>query len=264
MDPFAHTFTGAALASSGLRRATPLATAALVIGANIPDIDIVMAFGGDNMSVAHRRGWTHGIAAVIVLSFALTWVLLLWDRYVRLRRNPDAEPARPRPLLWVVAIAVISHPILDWLNNYGMRWWMPFDGRWSYGDTLFIIDPWVWLFLGGVAFLAWSRRILALIAWVLFGSFASWLILDTGMVPVLVRWLWLAGIVGLVAVRLIVKPSMKTLETVARVALVVMVLHMGVNLIANIPVRAEVRAQVDAAGLEPAIDVMVAPIPANP
>ena len=68
MDPIAHTFTGAALAATGLRRVTPLATAALVLGANAPDIDIVAALGPDFSSVAHRRGWTHGLPAIAGVS----------------------------------------------------------------------------------------------------------------------------------------------------------------------------------------------------
>jgi inner membrane protein len=44
-------------------------------------------------------------------------------------------------------VAILSHPILDTLNTYGVRWLMPFSGRWYYGDTLFIVDPWVWLVL---------------------------------------------------------------------------------------------------------------------
>ncbi len=150
MDPIAHTLTGAALAAAGLRRATPLATAALVIGANAPDIDVLTGFAGRYAALAMRRGWTHGVLAIAVLPFVVTALLLLWDR---LRRRPDRAPARAGPLLGLAALAVISHPILDWLNNYGMRWLMPFDGRWSYGDALFIVDPWVWLALGGVVFL---------------------------------------------------------------------------------------------------------------
>jgi inner membrane protein len=50
------------------------------------------------------------------------------------------------------AISILTHPTLDWMNEYGMRWLMPFGGRWFYGDALFIIDPWVWAALGlGVA-----------------------------------------------------------------------------------------------------------------
>jgi len=54
----------------------------------------------------------------------------------------------PRQLLLLSFVAITSHPVLDSLNSYGVRWLMPFSGEWFYGDTLFIIDPWVWLALG--------------------------------------------------------------------------------------------------------------------
>jgi inner membrane protein len=53
-----------------------------------------------------------------------------------------------RQLLLLSAISILTHPTLDWMNSYGMRWLMPFSGRWFYGDSLFIIDPWLWLALG--------------------------------------------------------------------------------------------------------------------
>jgi inner membrane protein len=53
----------------------------------------------------------------------------------------------PKQLLLLSFIAILSHPILDGLNTYGVRWLMPFSGKWFYGDTLFIVDPWVWLVL---------------------------------------------------------------------------------------------------------------------
>jgi len=67
MDPIAHTFTGAALAAAGLRRATPLATTALIVGANAPDIDVLTSFAGSYAALALRRGWTHGVLALVVL-----------------------------------------------------------------------------------------------------------------------------------------------------------------------------------------------------
>jgi inner membrane protein len=42
------------------------------------------------------------------------------------------------------------------MNSYGMRWLMPFNGRWFYGDSLFIIDPWLLLVL--VLGVSLSRR----------------------------------------------------------------------------------------------------------
>jgi hypothetical protein len=41
MDPVTDTFVGAALSQSGLGRRTPLAPAALVLGANLPDVDVL-------------------------------------------------------------------------------------------------------------------------------------------------------------------------------------------------------------------------------
>ena len=62
-----------------------------------------------------------------------------------------------RSLLLLSYLGVLSHVALDWLNTYGVRLLMPFDGRWFYGDTLFIIDPWLWLTLGVGVWLARRR-----------------------------------------------------------------------------------------------------------
>jgi inner membrane protein len=107
-------------------------------------------------ALAFRRGWTHGILAMALLPAILAGAILAFDRLVRLRRRPDAEPARWRPLLLLAALGTLSHPILDFLNTYGVRFLAPFSWKWSYGDALFIVDPWVWLALAlGIFF---SRR----------------------------------------------------------------------------------------------------------
>ena len=74
-------------------------------------------------------------------------------------QRPLASDGARFPGAALAALGVVTHPVLDWLNNYGMRWLMPFDGRWFYGDALFIIDPWVWLVLGGSLFLMHARRL---------------------------------------------------------------------------------------------------------
>jgi hypothetical protein len=53
----------------------------------------------------------------------------------------------------VALVAMATHPILDYMNNYGVRPFLPFNGTWYYGDLLFIFDPYidVALFLGLVA-----------------------------------------------------------------------------------------------------------------
>jgi inner membrane protein len=69
-----------------------------------------------------------------------------------------AAPVRFRELLLLSGIGVATHPALDFLNTYGMRWLMPFEDRWFYGDTLFIVDPWLWALLAGAVWLARRRE----------------------------------------------------------------------------------------------------------
>lgn len=145
MDNLCHTLVGAALAQSGLKHRTRLATATLVIGANLPDIDVLSLLTGQAFAV--RRGWTHGILAVAVLPLVLTGLMILWGRWQQ-HRTTWLAPLVPRQLLWLATIAVITHPFLDWLNVYGVRLLSPFSNRWFYGDAVFIVDPWLWLMLG--------------------------------------------------------------------------------------------------------------------
>ena len=124
-----------------------------MIGANLPDIDVLAYFDGPAADLALRRGWTHGIPATVVLPFLLTGAVVLFDRAVRgLGRATLPSTVVPRQILLLAGVSVLTHPILDTLNTYGVRWLMPFSARWFYGDTLFIVDPWLWIFLGvGVA-----------------------------------------------------------------------------------------------------------------
>jgi inner membrane protein len=266
MDPIAHTFTGMALAAAGLKRATPLAATALFMGVNAPDVDVLAGFGPDFQSFAFRRGWTHGVLALALWPFVLTGVLLAWDRYVRRKRKPDAAPARAGPLLALTAVAIISHPTLDWLNNYGLRWLMPFDGRWFYGDALFVIDPWFWLLTGGAAFLTFSKAKLARGYWAVFALAASVVIYanTATVVPPLSAVLWTLGIVALVALRWRFRDaSPLKLERAAQVGLAVAALYVVAMVASSAAARSEVRATAAARGIETE-DVMVAPSPADP
>src|SRR5262249_49878725 len=38
-------------------------------------------------------------------------------------------------------LVMATHPALDFSNPYGLRPFLPFNGSWYYGDTLFILDP---------------------------------------------------------------------------------------------------------------------------
>jgi len=160
MDNVCHTLVGAALAEAGLKRRTRYASATLMIAANLPDID-VLSFISGTPPVAFRRGWTHGIGAQLLLPVLFTGVLWL------VGQRSTRESADPRPLHagWLLALSyvgVYSHVFLDYLNNYGVRLLTPLDWRWFYGDTLFIVDPWLWVVLGTGVWLARRRGMPAL------------------------------------------------------------------------------------------------------
>lgn len=157
MDPICHTLVGASLGFTGLEKQTRYARATLIIAANLPDIDVVAHFMGETASYAFRRGITHGLPALVVLPFVLAG--LVW--FLGRRRPPPAKgpPVSFHGLLLLSYIGVISHPILDWMNTYGMRWLMPIVDKFYYGDTLFIIDWIMWLVLAlGLIATAFVKR----------------------------------------------------------------------------------------------------------
>jgi inner membrane protein len=62
--------------------------------------------------------------------------------------RPSKEgPIKFGGLLLACFLGTLSHPILDYLTGYGTRLLEPFSHRWFYGDTLFIVDPWIWIML---------------------------------------------------------------------------------------------------------------------
>jgi inner membrane protein len=154
--------TGAAFAHAGLKRRTRFGSAALMIAANLPDVD-VLAFVSDTPAVALRRGWTHGVIAQATLPVLLMLAFVLLDRCRPAAtespsRPSSSGPARVRPLAMLMLgyVGVLSHVAMDWLNTYGVRWLMPLSPNWFYGDSVFIVDPWLWITFGAGVF--FSRR----------------------------------------------------------------------------------------------------------
>ena len=201
MENLSHTLLGAAIAETRLAKRTPLAMATALVGTNLPDLDVIAYLGGSDAALLHRRGWTHGPLAMVLLPLALAGPVLAWDRWVRRRWRPDAAPARPGPLLLVAALSVWSHPALDWLNTYGVRLLMPFDGRWFYGDALFIADPWLWLVLGGAVVLARRSRGVGLALWALLGALCAAAVV--ALLPPELRGFQIVWLAGLAAVALL-------------------------------------------------------------
>lgn len=145
MDNVTHTLFGLLLARAGLERITPKATTALLIGANLPDLDLLAWFGGHISYLKYHRGFSHSLAGLLCSGVLLAAVL---------KRTHHARSRAPAPadflkLLLVSLVGLGSHTLLDYTNSYGIRPFLPFDGRWFAADLVFIVDPWMMAILAG-------------------------------------------------------------------------------------------------------------------
>jgi len=127
----------------GLKRLTPYAMPALIIAANLPDIDSFVARPLGLEPIAEHRGFTHGLGGLVVMPFLAAAIILGWQKF-----RPSKEgPIRLGGLLICCFLATLSHPLLDYITSYGTRLLEPLSHRWFYGDAIFIMDPWLWLIL---------------------------------------------------------------------------------------------------------------------
>lgn len=160
MEPVTHVLTGTCLARSGLNRRAAYATAGMAIAAEFPDIDTLWGLRGPVSGFEHHRGITHTLiglpfeAGVILLGF----MLYHWIRHRTLRPSGTQAPVSKAtgsavaPLRWgklyaLLCLALLSHLVLDYTNNYGLRPFFPFNGRWYAGSIVFIFDPLIFVLL---------------------------------------------------------------------------------------------------------------------
>ena len=197
MEPITHLMTGACLARAGFNRKASYATIVMVLAAEAPDLDILWSILGSHpgpiAEFQHHRGWTHtflGVpleAAILVGTF---WLIHRWRSRNRTSAKPLKAPVRWGLLYLFALIALLSHLLLDWTNNYGLRPFFPFNPRWYAGSFVYIFDPILFCVL-----------LLALIAPSLFGLInsevgarrppfrgQSWAV--AGLLAVLSLWTW--------------------------------------------------------------------------
>jgi len=141
LEPVTHLLFGAVMGRAGLNRKTALATATLTLAAEAPDLDVLSRFGGSAFGLNHHRGFTHSFLGVPIVAIAVVgFVYLLWRLRGRKTRNPNLPP-RWGLLFAYACLAGLSHILLDYTNNYGVRPFWPFSERWYSGDIVFIVDP---------------------------------------------------------------------------------------------------------------------------
>jgi inner membrane protein len=204
MDNLTHSLVGLTAAKAGLDSLSPGSTTLCVLAANAPDIDIlVLIFRGRWAFLQQHRGITHSIVGAAALALALPLVFYLGDRVLAQLRKREPR-VRLKGLVLASILATATHPILDWSNNYGMRFLLPWNPRWSYGDFTFVVDPIFWIVLGGAAFLATSRKLSHLVIWFLLALAPTYLVLVrlASEVPAgnanTLRLIWIVVLIALV------------------------------------------------------------------
>jgi len=163
MEPITHFLTGACIGRAGLNRKTAYATLAAVLAAEAADLDIFWGLVGPVEGLKHHRGITHTFIGVPFVAAAAAGAVWLFDRFRkhRLARKaksaPPIEPGAPtrpgpQPVRWIWVyiaslISALSHILLDWTTNYGVRPFFPFNPRWYAGSFVFIAEPVIWALL---------------------------------------------------------------------------------------------------------------------
>lgn len=157
MDNFTHSLTGWALGQAGLKNTTRKGLAALILAANMPDIDVF--FGGFPWEpLETHRGVTHSLVGAAVMPPILFGLLLLLDHW-QVSRGAAFKSGLPMHMGWLLALCYLgafTHPLLDLQTTYAVQLFSPLSGLWYHADSLFIIDVWIWSLLSLV--IAWSRK----------------------------------------------------------------------------------------------------------
>lgn len=157
MDNFTHSLAGWAVGQTGLKSKSRKGLAALILGANMPDIDVFLGSVSYGPLATHR-GWTHGLfGGVLLLPPVLAALLWLLDRW-QVKRGETFKSGLTMRFGWLVTLAYIgtlTHPLLDLQNTYAVQLLSPLDLGWFHNDTLFIIDVWIWTAL---SFAIWLSR----------------------------------------------------------------------------------------------------------
>jgi inner membrane protein len=171
MEPVTHLLTGACLSRTGLNRRAAYATLTMVVAAEFPDVDTVWSLRGPIEGFQHHRGITHTFLGLPFEAALIVGCVYGWHRW-RVRRiakataegspepHRNAKPLTAAPVRWGVLyglalIALLSHLLLDYTNNYGLRPFFPFNDKWYAASIVFIFDPLMFVMLAGAMVAPW-------------------------------------------------------------------------------------------------------------
>ena len=135
----------------------------MAVAAEFPDIDTLWSIGGPVVGFEHHRGITHtflGLPFEAALIVAAIYGIHRWRQARAAHQQPSATPNRigrpltAAPVRWgllylFTLLALLSHLLLDFTNNYGIRPFFPFNPHWYAASIVFIFDPLIFALLLG-------------------------------------------------------------------------------------------------------------------
>ena len=271
MDNLTHSLVGLAASKAGLERLSPAATAVCLIATNAPDADIATLFFGDRWTyLHHHRGITHSIVGTFLIALAIPFLFFLADRLLaRVRKTKPKTKLLGLTLASLIVSA--THPFMDWTNNYGIRPLLPWNSEWFYGDLVFIVDPFIWILIGGSAFLLTSRTRPQKVLWLGLAAVVTFIVLFASTRPGVtnlgtVRIIWLAAL-ALILTLWRFDPARRWGSRVALTAFVVLVVYWAGLAALHRIALAEATGQAARIGHgygETVVDVAAMPTLANP
>ncbi|MRW85251.1 metal-dependent hydrolase [Pseudoduganella sp. FT26W] len=118
------------------------------LASNFPDLDLFLTrLLPDPLGyLLNHRGHTH--TALWAVPQALLLAALLWLCWPSARALLRASRPARLGLALSVGLGFALHLLMDFTNSYGVHPWYPFDGRWLYGDMVFIVEPLFWVAIG--------------------------------------------------------------------------------------------------------------------
>ncbi len=121
----------------------------MTLAAEAPDIDILGNFKGPAFGFAHHRGFTHSFLGLLLVQVLVVGLIYgIWHMRGRKVKDPNLPPRWD--LLFLFAyLSGLTHILLDFTNNYGVRPFWPFSEKWYSWDIVFIVEPLLWVLLIG-------------------------------------------------------------------------------------------------------------------
>ena len=132
MDNLTHWLTGWALGQAGLKTKTRKGLAALILGANMPDIDVFFGWVPWEPLAMHR-GFTHGlVGGVLVMPPMLCRAVAVARPLAGEARRDASRAGLPMHFGWLLAlcyIGALTHPLLDLQTTYSVQLLSPLRAR---------------------------------------------------------------------------------------------------------------------------------------